>query len=254
MSIKFFDSNFCAGSSEKGSYRPASSGEDVLRELDRLRVKNALVWHVAQREVSVPAGNKLLDEIIAGGANRLKGAWALLPPQTGEQEKPPAFFDSMKKGGACALRIFPEFHKYLPGREVFGSLLDEVADRRIPVFVSVAGKDITWEGLYKLLSDYPRLVLVICSTGIWGADRYFRPLVENYPGVRVETSLVSLGVGVTEAFVRDYGHERLLFGSGFPWRLPESAILQLTHADITENEKKAIACGNIEKLIAEAVL
>ncbi len=253
MSIGFFDSNFCAGRSDKGSYRPASTGDDVLRELDRLGVENALVWHIAQREVSASAGNNLLGGI-TGAAPRLKGAWAVLPPEAPGREKPAEFFESMKKNGACALRIFPEAHRYLPRREVFGRLLDEVADRRIPVFVSMAEKDITWEGLYNLLSDYPRLVLVICGTGIWGADRYFRPLVKSYAGVHVETSLVSLGAGVTEAFVRDYGPERLLFGSGFPGRLPESAILQLTHAEIEDDERKAIACDNIERLISEAVL
>lgn len=253
MSLEFLDVNFCAGKSSTGAYMPAATGREVLRELDRLGIGRALVWHVAQRESSAEYGNALLNAV-TGHSTRLKGAWALLPPQAREQGRPHAFFEKMGKSGICALRIFPGPHRFLPRRAVWGSLLDEAAERRIPVFVSVAEKDIEWDGLYSLLSDYPGLVMVVCGTGIWGADRYFRPLVESYENVHLETSLIALGDGVMEAFVRDYGPGRLLFGSGFPGRLPESSMFQLMHAEIDEDCRRAVACGNAERLIAGAEL
>ena len=251
--MDFFDINVYAGSSGTGTYRPARSKTELCAELDRLGITKALLWHIAQCEVSAPDGNRLVSEMVSENPN-IYGTWAVLPPQTEEQEKPEIFFSRMKNCGIHALRIFPQPHRFLLNRTVFGEFLDAVAERKIPVLFSISRNDVTWDGLYQILTDYPKLVCVICDTGIWGTDRSFRPLVEKYENVYVETSLMSLGEGVMEAFVRDYGPHRLLFGSGFPERIPEAAMLQLLHADIKDEEKEAIACTNSERIIAEAEL
>ncbi len=253
MKVDFFDINMYAGRSVHGTYRPAVSGEDLIGEMDNLGIKKALVWHIAQCEASAQEGNRLLGGVISESP-RLYGTWAVLPPQT--RELPPAeeLFRQMKDKKICALRIFPEAHRFLLNRAVFGKFLDEISGRKIPVLFSLARNDITWKGLYGILAEYPGLVCVVCDTGIWGTDRYFRPLVEAYKNVYVETSMVSLGDGVMEAFVKDYGPERLVFGTGFPERVPEAAMMQLLHADIGEEEKKAIASSNCERLLAEVQL
>ncbi|MEI6424397.1 MAG: hypothetical protein WCP55_19425, partial [Lentisphaerota bacterium] len=76
------------------------------------------------------------------------------------------------------------------------------------------------------------------------------PLLENFPNVRLESSLLSLEAGGLEETVRQYGASRIVFGSGFPERYIESATLQLTHADISDKEKKMIAKENLESIMA----
>lgn len=253
MRLEFFDVNFCAGRSKKGFYRPSASREEAEAEIDRLGIGKALVWHIAQCDYSAGAGNSLVNGFVENSRSLL-GVWTILPPQAREQENARVFFGEMKKNRIFGLRAFPAKHRFLLNRTVFGGFLDEVSERKIPLFFSVARKDAAWEGLYGLLADYPNLVLVVCSTGIWGADRYFRPLLERYPNVHLETSQVSLGDGVLEALVRDYGPARLLFGSGFPELLPESAMLQLIHAGIEQDDKKAIASGNAVRLLNRVAL
>ncbi len=253
MSLDFFDINIRAGRSLGGTYKPAISGKDLTAEMDRLGIKKALVWHIDQCDSSPQEGNRMLSKIISGDS-RLFGAWAVLPPQSDEQPAAAVFFRQMKQNGIYALRVFPEAHRFLLNRIVFGEFLDEVERRKIPVLFSISENDITWKGLYEILAEYPKLVSVICDSGVWGSDRCFRPLVEAYENVYVETSLVSLGEGVMEAFVRDYGPHRLLFGTGFPKRIPEAAMMQLSHADIKEEEKESIAGKNAERLISEVVL
>ena len=130
---------------------------------------------------------------------------------------------------------------------MFGKWLDEVSERQIPVLLSIE-HGVSWPVAYSLLADYPLLTCVLCDTGIWGVDRYTWPLLEQYPNVYLETSLVALEDGGMEAIVRRYGADRLLFGSGFPDRYPESAILQLLHADITLDDRRRIAGGNLKRL------
>ncbi len=250
--MEFFDINFCIGRSRTGTFKPASSREDLLHAMDALGIREALIWHIAQCEGAAPAGNRLVDDMTKDHP-QLHACRALLPPQADEQEKAELFFKNMKNGGAAALRLFPGEHRFLPNRTVFGEFMDQVADRKIPVLLSI-GRGINWPELYELLAQYPKLVCIICDTGIWGTDRYFRPLVETYENVYLETSLISLGDGVMEAFVRDYGPDKLLFGTGFPDRIPEAPMLQLLHADIKESEKEAVAAGNSRRLLTEVML
>jgi predicted TIM-barrel fold metal-dependent hydrolase len=156
----------------------------------------------------------------------------------------------MKRGHVVALRAFPDLHRFFLSRLVFGRWLEEIAERRIPLLLSLE-KGISWQATYQLLEAYPVLTCVLCDIGIWGVDRYTWPLLENYPNVYVETSLLALEDGGMEATVARYGAERLLFGSGFPERYPESAILQLLHADISESDRQKIASGNLKRVLAQ---
>ena len=114
----------------------------------------------------------------------------------------------------------------------------------------IFGNPGTSEGpIIDMLRDYPELTCVICDIGTWSMDRYTYPLLKTYPNVHIETSMLSLEDGGVEAMVRRFGAERLVFGTGFPKHYAEASMLQLTHADIGETEKQAIAADNMRQLI-----
>jgi uncharacterized protein len=250
MNLDLFDANLYLGRPTRGVHAPASTTSELLARLDQYGIGQALIWHDAQRDVSPVTGNALLSAAI-DGSERLWGCWAILPPQTREViKRGDDFFAQMKQQRIVALRAFPDYHRFMLNRVVFGRWLDEVSERRIPLMLSLE-KGSTWPGIYQLLEQYPRLTCILCDIGIWGVDRYTWPLLENYGNVYLETSLVALEDGGMEATVAQYGAERLVFGSGFPERYPESAILQLLHADITDDDKRKIASGNLLRLIAE---
>ena len=91
---------------------------------------------------------------------------------------------------------------------------------------------------------------MICDHGCWGEDRRFRPLVERYPNVYVDTAQYLLDGGI-EAFVQDYGAERMLYSSGFPRSHFGGMMLALKHARISEEAKAAIAGKNLDRIFAE---
>ena len=254
--LEFFDANCYVGRPTRAVHQPAATADELLAALDRAGIRRALAWHVAQRDAHPAEGNRLLDKTIGDdAATRLRGCWTILPPQTREViDDAHAFFDRMKQAGVAALRAFPEAHRYLLRRVVFRSFLDELCERRVPLLLSLGGDNRGWPAVYSLLQEYPSLTLVLCDIGIWGADRYTWPLLENYPNVFVESSLLALEDGGMEAMVARYGAGRILFGTGFPERYPESAVLQLLHADIPEAERAGIASGNLESLLSGAQL
>jgi predicted TIM-barrel fold metal-dependent hydrolase len=155
----------------------------------------------------------------------------------------------MEEARVAALRIFPNTHRFLPNAVTLGDILDRMVVRRVPLFVSVR-RGLDWPGIYALLAEFPDLVCVICDHGCWGMDRLFRPLLERYPNVYVDTAQYLLDGGI-ESLVAEYGASRLLFGSGFPESYFGGMMMALQHAQIPAEAKAAIASGNLERILQE---
>jgi len=253
--LEFFDSNVYIGRQMNrlaGQFdQPPASAQDLLQAMDRASVARALVWHVAQRDSYALVGNDLLDRAIAGH-QRLSPCWTLLPPQTGELGDLDDFFVGARRAGVRAFRAFPDAHRFLLRRDVMGAVLDRLVAARAPLILRVPASA-SWEAVYDLLADTPELTLILTNMGVWGTDRYFRPLMENYPNVYIETSQYITDGGI-EAFVESYGAQRMLFGSSFPECYMGATMLTIAHAEISEEDKRAIAGGNLDRLLGEVRL
>ena len=100
---------------------------------------------------------------------------------------------------------------------------------------------------------FPKLTCILCDIGLWGADRYFRPLIEAYPNIHVEISQYWLDGGI-EDFVAKYGPRRLVFGTGLPLLDYGGMMLSLKHAEIDEAHRQLIAAGNMETMLGQVKL
>ena len=254
--ISVFDCNTSFGSPATGGYLRCATVADLLAEMDRLGVDQALVHHALMRDQSPVVGNAALAESIAG-QERLVGTWAILPPQTGELATGQPFFAAMERASVRALWAFPALHRYLLRRMVFGGLLDEVAERRIPLFVhrDAGGPNTqdTWNLVYDLLQEYPDLTLVLAAHGSWGEDRYFRPLLEGFSRFYLDVSRYELDRGLCD-LVSKYGCERLLYGSDFPRTAMGGPLLMVRCAELDLEARRAIAGDILRRLLREVQL
>jgi hypothetical protein len=249
--VHFFDCNVFFGLPTRRPLLPVPTVAELLVEMDRAGVEKALVWHIAQHDASPQTGNQLLAEAIQPHPC-LVGCWTVLPNQAREFPPPLAFFQQMRAAHVVALRVFPDSHRFLVNAVSMGDLLEPMVARRIPLFVSLR-RGMDWRAIYALLAEFPELVCVICDHGCWGMDRMFRPLLERYPHVYVDTAQYLLDGGL-EALVADYGAGRLLFGSGFPESYFGGMMLALRHAQLPDEARIAIAGGNLERILAEVQL
>ncbi|MGC9349555.1 MAG: amidohydrolase family protein [Anaerolineae bacterium] len=248
--MQFFDCNAFFGLPSERPLAPVATVDSLLVEMDRAGVDRALVWHIAQHDVAAQTGNDLLTEAIAG-QDRLYGCWTMLPNQAREFPKPAILLREMQRARVVALRVFPDSHRFLLNSVSMGPLLRTMVERRLPLFLSLR-RGITWRGIYDLLAEFPELVCVLCDHGCWGEDRMFRPLLERYEHVYVDTAQYLLDGGL-ERLVSDYGAHRVLFGSGFPESYFGGMMMALKHAQIPESAKKAIAHANMDRIIDEIV-
>jgi hypothetical protein len=250
--LKLLDCNLCLGLPMLNDYESYATAREMLDAVRPVGVAGGIVWHVAQRDYDPAEGNRLLADAIRG-CDALRGCWTLLPQQAREVVIED-FFGRMSSDRIVALRAFPDLHRFRLRRGVFGGFLDELVERRIPLFLSVESAGITWSAVHDLLEEYPGLTCVLADIGIAGVNREVWPLLERYPNVYVESSLLALAEGGMETTVAEFGEDRVLFGTGFPARYAEAAALQLLHADISDSAKAAIAQGNLRRLISEVRL
>jgi hypothetical protein len=243
--MDWFDCNCGIGVPAKPFGTVFAAAGELLDELDFCGVGDALVFHLAQQSESPQAGNGLL---VAETFNqpRLHPTWAILPPQTDCEV--PAFLADMKKQGVRALRAYPEEYRYLLNGVTFGALLEELVALKIPLFLGPR-----WQEVTDLLGDFPKLTLVVINHSDWGDDRLFRPLIERYPRLHLDTSNYQLERGLSD-FVRKYGADRLLYASGSPNLQMGAALLTLAQADMSDEAKAAIAGGNLRRLLLEVRL
>lgn len=258
--MDFFDCNCYFGRPSKAPASPAmcSTIDELEAALERAGIAQALVWHMAQLEVSPQRGNRMLSEAIAG-RKRFVGCWTLLPPQSDEMPVD-ALLAEMKAAGVRALRAFPTRHRYILNGTTLGPLLEEMVERRIPLLYSTRlaspGIDqyLVWKEVHDLMREFPRLTLILCDHGSWGCDRYFRPLLDAYERVYVDTALYFQDGGI-ESLVERYGPSaRIVFGSGLPERYPGGMMMAIRHGEIPEAAKEAMAGGTMRRLIEEVSL
>jgi hypothetical protein len=225
---------------------PLLSADALLAEMDFCGVDEALV-HSDSAECGSPLTTNAETADFCAPNPRLHPVWNILPPQTGEM-LPDRLLSAMRGQGVRTLCARPDDNRYLLNGITFGPLLEALVERRIPLFLQAR-----WERVTELLKEFPNLTVIATGVGVWGQDRYFRPLLERFEGFHVETSAMELDGGIP-ALVNDYGPHRILFGSGCHRRPMGGASLLLRNLDIDDDAKALIAHRNLEKLLAEVRL
>jgi len=245
--MRYFDATCGFGPYRTQVFRFAKTADELIKELDFCGLEQALVYHTAQR-FDLPAnGNmRLLTEIES--IPRLISTWTILPHQTGEQPPIEQFLDQLKQHNVRALRLFPEDHRYLLDEVTLGQQMAVYMERRIPLFIKAS-----LDKIGDLLRSFPELTVITGTQGSNPLDRYAWPLIERYPNLYFETAGYLVD-GILEEFCRRYGAERLLFSSGFPDHASGASLLMVAHADISEQERQAIAADNLTRLLNEADL
>ncbi|MCX7916704.1 MAG: amidohydrolase [bacterium] len=235
MDCKFFDVNIWIGKPMNDEKNISVTVEETMEKMSFLNIEKAIVWDISQRDVHPQIGNeKLIKEI--SNKEQFYGVLTLLPFQTDEIKI--YSFKELKEKKIVGFNFFPKKHNFILSKISFGEFLAELENRKFPIFLDVmSGFSVDYRDVYSILSDFPKLTCILCNTGMWNTDRFTWPLLEKFPNVYLESSLLSLNEGSLEETVKKFGAERIVFGSGFPERYFESSIAQLTHAKISKGDK-----------------
>lgn len=261
LPFKLFDCSCEFGPYRTKVYRAAWTAAQLIEDMDFCGIERALVSHTAMRFDSPVVGNpRLIEELgsipdnvrtrVEGepDLNRLAPTWSILPSQTGEMPTVEQFVDQMRAHDVRALRLFQNDHRYFLDSMTWGDQFAFCQERRIPLFIKA-----NIEELIDLLVDFPNLTVVTGTQGFGPLDRYGWPMLEKFPNLYFETSSY-LTDGMLEEVCKHFSAARLIFGSGYPENAHGAALFRLVRAEISEQERRAIAGENLTRLLREARL
>lgn len=211
----------------------------LLEEMERFYIREALVSHWTAEEYDAATGNAALARDVAP---RLTPAWAALPDETSIAE--------LEARRPAAVRLTPATpqHNFATAAWCAALLFEYLQANR--VLTLIARPDIEWNVLARLLADFPKLPVVLLDIG-YRADRHLFPLLRQFPLLHFD-SATYLGHRQIEAYVEQFGPDRMLFGSRLPLYTPGSSLAVLSTSRISDEHRRAIAGGNLRRLLVHA--
>ena len=248
--IKYFDCFAAIG--KYGSKDPEApwTTEQLLSEMQRCQVNAALVYAHQARETHPLVGNPIVSEICKENP-RLFPCWVALPHHTLEMPAPGKLVQQMVDEGVKALKIYPRIFEFPVDEITLGPLLDAVQEAGI-LLIADAGRygdaiQLEWPEVSWICDNYPKLKLLLHSVR-WEATRTLTPLAEQFENLYFEFSNYQ-GNRMLEFWCERIGHHRLLFGSEAMIKSMGAARAYIDYADINDEQRKAIAGGNLMKLL-----
>jgi len=217
----------------------------------RCGIRGALLSHWLCRDDSSQQGNDLLLRAIDGHADWF--AALTLHPLLPGQIDGPASPDWRWPSNVKAVRVFPASFNYALVDWCVGTLCEILVERRLPLVV--IHTETSLQELYELARRYPKLPIIL-ETQVKKISYHARmvlPLLKACPNIRLEMSNYCAH-GMIEYTVRALGPDRLVFGTFAPACDPLTPLGLLLQADISWDDKKAVAGANMRQIISEARL
>jgi predicted TIM-barrel fold metal-dependent hydrolase len=246
-----FDLNCMLGPSATNREPSFRTPEDLLCEMDRTGIGEALVY-ASTAVISHPNdGNAEILRATRDHA-RLHPCWVVLPPGTSGLAGPDSLVGQMRKNGVRAARIHPTEHNYpLIGRYL-RSLVAPLEAARIPLIID-AGRTswaqiaLDWRGIFEIADAHPDLPIILLREG-GTTERVLFEVWDQFPNIHLETSYIQAS-GILEDITERFGHSRLLFGSGLPLYDAGGPLGLLNGAQVTTAQRADIAGNNLRRLL-----
>ena len=186
---------------------------------------------------------------------RMKPVAVVNPTFPGWQED----LEAMVRGMGCAaVRLISNYHGYTLYDEVALQVAKRVLDRGLPLVVTMRMQDershhwcmpvrpVAVEEVQFLMRQLPEATYVLSN--IWYSEvRSLRRELEMVRQGAWEMSYKPPAFFVEQA-VEEFGPERVLYGSGAPLQYPESLLLPVQEADVSQQAKELILGGNAARL------
>ena len=246
--MKIHDCDAAYGRGTCALPREIETAAELAAELEYRGIAEALVWHRDAQDRGIEWVERRLPEL--ADFPQLHPTLTMVPTCCDEMPSAENFIERMRACGARAVRAFRVRHAFLLDRVSCGDLFDAFIAHSVPVIVPLPELPGMWHNVYDLLRDFPRLTLVVTQSGCWGEDRFFRPLMREYPRFFISTNRFETA-GQLKSLVDSVGPDHLLFGSGLPFNEPGGYVMMLARAEIPDEARSAIAWGNLDRLLGE---
>ena len=224
--------------------------EDLLDHMQRCRIHGALIFAHPAREIHPMVGNPMVTETCERH-RRFYPCWVAMAHGTGEVPPPQRFIQEMEAHNVRAVKLYPRLHRYPVNGDTLGELLSLLQETGRVLIVDRGeygeAVQIDWQELAWICETYPNLPVLLHGVR-WEATRMLLPLALKYRNLYFEFSNYQ-GNRMLEFWCETIGHERLLFGSEALEKTMGAARAYIDYADLTAEQRRAIAGGNLQRLL-----
>jgi predicted TIM-barrel fold metal-dependent hydrolase len=234
------------------------TAEGTRRALRREGIDGAVVSSLPAVLYKNPhAGNEALCEEIGAGSRFFIPFAVLNPSFPGWREDLRRCAEDL---GMKGLRLYPNYQRYsLRSREA-RALVRAAAKLGWVTCVSVRLEDERYHHwamkvrptpvaqIAQLALDIPEATIVLSGGSHPDLQTFFRA-VGDAPNAYAELGWVKSPLEAVKTCVEQFGAERLLMGTSFPFDVPWCGTEKVTRADIPDSAKRAIMGGNAAELL-----
>lgn len=219
--------------------------ESLLSDMEYCRIHAALICSQVAKEYSFIAGNSEVMNT-AKAHDRLFGVAAVLPDMKFELAEGQAYLDTLAGSGIRAFKMFPKsfVHGFSPF--MLENTAEFMAQRKLPLIIDF--DQITMESLRQVLQAFPLLNVLLCGAH-WAHNRDLFSLMEKYANLHFEYSCNQAN-DILEVCKRCFGVDRVLFGTGYPYKSPGALKSLVEYSRLSESDKDAVAFGNAARLFS----
>lgn len=227
------------------------SSQQLLDEMRRLGIAEALVYHLLAAEGDVQFGNRLLVDELRGHAN-LHPCWVMAPPALGDLPEPAAWVREASAAGVRAVRLFPRHSLYTLSDWCLAPLLSEIENAKLPLLLDFgehhwSERVVPWDHVRELCFGHQRLSVVVIGCTV-GGTRDAVALLRSLPNLYLECHAFNLpdGLGL---LAREGLVSKLIFGAGMPARAGECVVWQTRKSGLKPDDADAVSGGNARRLL-----
>ena len=216
---------------------PFTDARSLLKEMDRLRIERSAVCHThAVFYTNTQAANEELAKETRNLRGRLSPIATLNPLYVQTEEDFRICVDSL---GMVGLRLVPQYHGYGLDDARAVKLADAAGKAKIPVLVPRILVDPRQRHWMDLEAEVPLAALVAFARKVpgttvigaeyaLGADDATVESLKSAPNLHFEISRIPfLNGGTVQGLIEKVGPDRLLFGTGLPFKTPEVSVLKM---------------------------
>lgn len=246
--LDLFDASCWIGRPWETSFWQVAGIDELVAGLHRFGIRRAIVSHTMCLQHDPDVGNRTLLATLRNHPGLIAAA-TLVPEMAATKGWHGCLRDWIRQG-VRAVRVFPAAHNFCLDDTCVGDMLAAAEQLRVPLMVWQTQTN--WNAVSTVCERYPQLHLIVegCGRKLFYDNRIYYPLLRRHANLMLETHNLVNYLGLDD-LVQQFGSTRFVFGSQFPHLDPSSAAALVTLGRMSPADRRNIACGNLERLLAE---
>lgn len=246
--LDLFDASCWLGRPWETTFWQVADMDELVAGLHRFGIRRAIVAHTMCLQHDPDVGNRTLLAALSGRLGLV--AAATLVPEMAATGGWNDCLRSLIRQGVRMARVFPAAHNFCLDDVCVGDMLAAAEQLRLPLMVWQTQTN--WNAVSAVCERHSQLRLIVegCGRKLFYDNRIYYSLLRRHANLMLETHNLVNYLGLDD-LVQQFGSTRFVFGSQFPHLDPSSAAALVTLGRMLPADRRTIACGNLERLLAE---